>query len=515
MSETIDIYSPLNRHPQMGDSRYKHVATWIPRSDQRRLTAYDILSRYLVNRAATLRTQPAARDHLREYGDAELLASTTRNLVLGETQTLRCDNTDALTWFEAWAIKERLTQKLITLEKDAVELGDGVVTLGWSAEKNRPILRTHNPAFYFPEMDDPDEEFPSSVAIAYEWESTDGVKWIRRFRWAILPLDAPRGLAYGGTTNVTCVYTAEDIRLEDLITGRDVHSKTMSRTQHSLLRNAQGESVEFVDMMIDFIPVVHVPNTPSTEELFGRSILLNAIQALYDLHSTDTDMNQASENAVPALITENETGDLEGGPGAMWAGTGDTKFLDTSKNLVAIQSHDQVLRDRIGEVTRVSKVLLGQVAPNDVPSGYALELGFHPSANLMQELREVRLEKYPLILKFAYRLAQVNGERGQGETPYAYIELGAALPADKPAAISYVKDMRAAKAMSTLTAVQTLQAAGFPVEDAEAEVGRIKQEWFEEAYNLVRATGDPATARTLLGIPEPQVRIVPLEEPVE
>lgn len=499
----------------MGDGRHAHTATWVPRGDNRRLTAYDVLSRYLVNRAATLRRTAEEIQQTREYGDAELLTSTARNLILGETQTIRCDNTDALSWFEAWAIKERLTQKLITLEKDAVELGDGVVTIGWNTAKQRPVVRTHNPGFYFPLVDDPDQEFPRVVAIAYEWEDSAGEKWIRRYRWELMPLNGERTLAYGDTAVETCVYRAEDIRMDGLITGRDVHSKTMSHVQHSLLTDAEGEAVEFVDMMIDFIPVVHVPNTPGTDELFGRSILLNPIQALYDLQSTDTDMTRGSESAIPPLVTQEATDDFEGGPNSMIGGVGSVEYVDTSKTLIAIQSHDEVLRDRISQVTRISKVLLGQIAPNDVPSGYALELGFHPSANLMQELREVRNEKYPLILKFAYRLAQANAERPTGETPHAWIELGAALPADKPAAISYVKDMRAAKAMSTLTAVQTLQAAGFPIDKAEDEVARIKAEWFEEAYNLVRATGNSADARTLLGISEPTVRVVPLEGNVE
>lgn len=510
--ETLDIYAPLNHHPHMGSDRHRFTATWIPREDQRRLAAYDILSRYTANRAATLRLDPGAKESLREYGDAELLVTTTRDLVLGEAQTIRCEDSTALAWFEEWAVKERLELKLLTAEQDAVELGDTVLTVGWNPAQARPVLRVHNPGFYFPHITPGEDEFPRIVAIAYEYADATGKKWIRRYRWELVPLESPFTFTYGSTSNVTCFYSAEDISVEGLITGADVHTMIMSKTQNSILEpDENGEIPRFVDMGIDFIPVIHIPNTPSTQEHFGESVLLHASQVFNDLHNTDTDLNLASQQAAPPLVTTDDHGNLQGGPGAVWGGV-EAKYVDTSKNLTALQSHLTGLRDRIGETTRVSKVLLGQVAPNEVPSGYALELGFHPSRNLMHSLRAVRDEKYPLILKFAYRLAQTYGLAPAGPTPHAWIELGPALPADKPTAISQVKEMRAANAMSTLTAVRTLQAAGFPVEDAEKEVELIRQEWFAQAYDLVRATGDPTAARRMLGLPDLTARVT---DPVE
>lgn len=503
---TFDQYAPLNHIPQMSDGQHRYTHTWVPKHDQRRLNAYDVLSRFTANRAATLRDNPTARETLREYGDAELLVTTARDLVLGETQTMRCENSKTLAWLEDWATKERLTQKLLTLEQDAVELGDGVATIGWNPVKGRPVMRVHNPGFYFPAPVLDDDEYPSRVAIAYEWEDTANVKYVRRYLWELVPLEQSRALPYGGTSSITCIYRAEDIRMDSLISGRTIHSDALGKTQTSLLTDENGEVLPEVDMGIDFIPVVHVPNTPSTEETFGQSILLYATRAFSDIHDTDTDLALTAQNSAPALTTGDDVGDLPGGPGAVWGGV-DAKFVDTSKNLTALQSHLGMLKDRVAETTRVSKVLLGQVQPNEVPSGYALELGFHPSRNLLQSLRTVREEKYPLILKFVQRLAAVANML-PGEPVHAWIELGAALPADKPTAIDQVKEMRAANAMSTLTAVKTLQAAGFPIEDAKTEVDLIKAEWFSQAYDLVRATGDATLARALLGLPAPTVRTV-------
>lgn len=510
---TLDLYAPLNHIPLMGSDRHKYTPTWIPKSEERRLTAYEILSRFTANQANTLRTDPTARASLREYGDAELLVTTTRDLVLGETQTLRADTESTLAWFTEWATKERLDQKLLTLEQDAIELGDGVAVIGWNPVKNRPVLRIHNPGFYFPRTIIDNDEYPDHVVIAYEWTDDGGVKWVRRYQWMLENLETPQALAYGGTSNQTCLYFAEDIRLDSLINGATIHTPVMGRTQISLLSDGE-ETLDYIDMGIDFIPVVHVPNTPSTEEDFGESILLHVAQLFTDLHNTDTDLSMASQQAAPPVVTSDDIGNLAGGPGAVWGGI-DAKYVDTSKNLVALQSHVDELKERIAENTRVSKVLLGQVAPNEVPSGYALELGFHPSKNLLQSLRTVRNEKYPLILKFAYRIAQTNQLVASGDTPHAWIELGPALPADKPTAITQVKEMRDAKSMSTLTAVKTLQAAGFPIDDAEAETERIKNEWFAEAYDLVRATGDPTTARELLGLPPLDVVVMQPEDPDE
>ena len=143
-----------------------------------------------------------------------------------------------------------------------------------------------------------------------------------------------------------------------------------------------------------------------------------------------------------------------------------------------------------------------------MPSGYALELGFAPAKNLLREMRTVRDEKYPLLLRFAMRLAQVGGVLPAGEVPRATIELGSALPADLPAAIAAVKDLLPIQAISTATAVKMLQTASLPIKNAVAEVESIRKESFEQAYNLVRATGDLNAARKMLGLPPATVAAI-------
>ena len=87
--------------------------------------------------------------------------------------------------------------------------------------------------------------------------------------------------------------------------------------------------------------------------------------------------------------------------------------------------------------------------------------------------------------------------------------------ADLPAAIAAVKDLLPIQAISTETAVRMMQTAGLPIEDAVDEVKLIRNESFEQAYNLVRATGDLNAARKMLGLPATAVEPVTIADSEE
>src|SRR6266550_276500 len=112
-------------------------------------------------------------------------------------------------------------------------------------------------------------------------------------------------------------------------------------------------------------------------------------------------------------------------------------------------------------------------------------------------MRVVRDRKYPLLLKFALRLAQANRVLPGGPTPAARLLLGASMPADRAAAIQEVVELlgggsggKGRPAISIQTAVRMLIAAGLPIDSAEQEVERIQRAMFEQAVQLVEATGD-------------------------
>lgn len=494
--------------------------TWLDEVDTRRLNAYTVLAGYrdnirarylpdaqgsrIVNVDGVIHNTSQDTSHYREYGDADLLITTTRALVLGETQEVEpAERTPAwaTTFWESWVESERWAQKLLTGEAHTCTYGDGVYVLTPSPSKQRPRLRVYDPGFYFPDTTTrvegwEDEDYPPIVHLAWEYEDRQHHRWIRRTTWRMVPLEAAVSRPWGGATAWTCMYRQVDYRLDTLREGADVYSPELATTSVVLQ--------DWTDLGIDFIPVVHVPNTPTE---WGESIMLRVGQLLDDVQNTDTDLAIASQHASSTLVTEGAAPALTGAPGeilGMPAGT-DAKWLDTSRNLDALLKFAQHLADRLLQNTRLSKALVGAIQPNDVPSGYALQLGFHAARQLMRELRTVREEKHPLVLKFALRMAQAYGWVQPGEVPAPTVVFGASLPSDLASAVSLVKDLLPIHGISTLTAVQILVEAGVPIDKAEDEVRRIEQESTKRALELFEATGNAQAAAALLGVATPVV----------
>lgn len=503
---------------------------WLDGTDQRRLTAYRVLAAYRDNIRRWYLPDAAQRGRIenvdgrisierevasshREYGDADLLVTTARALVLGETQDVEpTDGTPApaAAWWRQWVVSERFTQKLLQGEADAVGLGDAVYVLVPSDAKRRPRLKVYDPGFYFPDTLTPvegweDEDYPPIVHLAWEEEDPTGVRWVVRSTWRMTPLEQPRPAAWGEVVSWTCEYRKVRYAAADLIDNVSVYSPDMGPARSTVVVQ------DWTDLLVDFIPVVHVPNTP---EEWGTSVLTRAVQLLDDTQNTDTDLAIASQSAAPALATTGVTaGGLTGRPGEqIGMPTGGTaEWLDTSRNLDALLKLSVALSDRLAQNTRLSQALLGRVQPNDVPSGYALALGFHPARQLMRELRTMRHEKYPLVLKFAYRMAQSYGWATPGPAPAPTVTLGASLPSDLASAVQLVTDLLPAGGISTSTAVRVLIEAGLPIADAEKEVQLIRTEQTKQAVEVFEATGNAAAAAERLGI----APVVPVTPPAQ
>ena len=86
---------------------------------------------------------------------------------------------------------------------------------------------------------------------------------------------------------------------------------------------------------------------------------------------------------------------------------------------------------------------------------------------------------------------------------------GTALPGDKAGAVDVVTAALDAGAISTLTAVQLLIAAGFPIVDAAEEVARIHAEDGATAKDIADATGAESLAAEWLGVTLPEVAATP------
>ncbi len=568
---THDLYAPLAHKAGIGPGDGESLPpgieyTWLDYVDGRRLAAYRILAAYRDNvarfylpdqmwqrdpgRGTELERirqmladsdQVAPAEKYREYGDAGLLVQQGRSLMLGDTQELLlpelAEALDALEddaepdaatvrlqrfdeWLRAWADAERLQLALLEAEENTVGDGDGVYALGWNERLGRPRLRVYDPGWYFPDLAtiSDDEEYPAVVHVAWD-EDRGGETWLHRKTWRLVavrdddPLapEAPYRVPWSDDlVDRVCVYEVAEWKVKNLPNGATVYDLPEPTNVLEAPR-ALG---------VDFLPVVHVPNDAAGARHFGRSLLLLVSQLLDDIASTDTDLQANSElvGSTPMVTTGVGAFQPAAGPGAvnnLPAGA-DAKFLDTSRALTGLVAYDEHLLERLSVNTRLAAALLGRIKPNEVPSGYALELGFAPTRSLIREMRLVRDAKYPLILKFAMRLAQVNGQGDDrlpgGPTPRAEIVLGGFLPADRAAAAKNVAELLGVHAISTQTAVQMLMEADFPIEDAQAEVERIMAERFDDAVKLADATGDDAAVRAMLGLePRPAPGVPPAD----
>lgn len=531
-----DQYSFYDYKPTIRNHTNRSLAPgWVPEEDRRRLMAYHLLAGYLRNNSRAWLPTDLSEDEInsrREYGDCGTIIDTVVSSVMGESQELYVEGAinedppipEAVAQLEVlrqWAKDENFYIKMLENERTAAAMGDAVYVLGWDPEKARPRLRVYDPGFFFPVLDpEKDEEFPSKVHICYEFERKEGDqthKYVRRITWELVDLyerieDVETGtiqlipkeeyqartLPWEPTPLRTCLMSDGEWRLDDTRNG--LVDLDESKARWKFYKR---------DLLLDFIPVVHLPNTAAGEEYFGVSSLARVLQIIDDLISTDTDLQAASATTgSPPIaingthIPTNEQGQIDTyGPGTVIkTGDGGATMIDTSRSLDALMKYDEHLLGRLSVNARIPESLLGRVKPNEVPSGIALTLSFTPHANMIKEMRLVREVKYSLLLKFVTRMFWLS-QQITAEFP-ARVVFGTFLPADRQEASTLVTQLlRPDRPLISLqTAVEILVKAGFPIEDAAKEVRRIREEDFTDANRLFDATGDINLVYQRLGL---------------
>lgn len=433
-------------------------------------------------------------------------------------------------WLRDWATSEGFWSKLHECEGDAVTLGDGVLTLSWSERKQRPILRVYDPGFYFPVLDEQgaDEGFPRKVHLAWELERVDPQgrkrKVLRRLTWELgeTPDGEARRYPWHGEddepSTETCYFSDGEWELS--ATSGVTGLADLGDTGVTWLTNEDGVEANRLDLGVDFIPVVHVPNTPASREHFGASVLLGLAQLLDDVHLADSDLRKSSSLAAGpavAFIGLDPSGDpifIKPGVGFRIPKDGDMKVLDMTAGLPELRQNSAALRDLLSVNGRVPGVALGRIDPGQAPSGIALAILLSPFAQLIGELRLTRDRKYELLNTMNQRLAQVGGVLEPGPNPTARVAFGAFMVSDRSAAVADVARLLEAGAISTQTAVNALVVAGLSIPDAKHEVDRIRLDRPEAARVIADATGSEELAAEHLGLdlPEP-VQAEPVAPP--
>ncbi|MGW1786950.1 hypothetical protein ACWCQQ_49065 [Streptomyces sp. NPDC002143] len=283
--------------------------------------------------------------------------------------------------------------------------GDGVYTLVWEPSERRVLLRTYDPGWYFPEWDEGEQdaqEYPQRVHFAWELPA-DPVRGlrdpVRRITYELGPIGpaTASGQARGGRavreqvagadgypvltvgdtldlrtgtvsrtypwapgrpSSTTCYLTDAEWLLEDLGSAHDVFSLPADKAAHRV--RSDGQVLDRLDLMVDFIPVVHVPNSiPDAGEHWGRPTPATVLRLLDELQATDTDKASASSTTGTPIVAlagarlpiDRSTGQpppVRVEAGTVWqpADNGRMDTLDTSAQLAELRSRVDHLLDR-------------------------------------------------------------------------------------------------------------------------------------------------------------------------
>lgn len=538
----FDAWTPMNFKRVMGNRTQGGVGWEMPvwtGQHKRRLTAYKVLQAYLDNSAREFiaTTDEDKIEAHREYGDAALIRDTILAAILGNDQEVvvpgaaepevdgegasdddaRDPDADAKWDLQDWLRTqwdlERGPLKLQETERDTVGLGDGVYTIGWSSKKGRARIRVWDPGMYFPVLTDGNEDdYPDKVHIAWEVPEEDrrdkNKLEIRRLTWELVPVEPWTPAYQAEASEWTCLYT-DALFIVDRGRGRPT-VLDLDESSAVFQLDEDGEPIDQVDLEIDFLPVLHLPNTVAIKNHYGTSSIATVLQILDDLANSDTDAQAASATAAKPVMA------LEGGSlgkkapsynaGEVWElGEGRLNVVDTSRSLDAILKYVEHLLSRLSVNARTPDSLLGRVKPSEVPSGLALALSFGPLATMVGSMRLSRAEKYPLLLKFVWRMNVVGQASDTPATWFpADLQLGSFLPSDRGAIVTEVGVAYVAGVISRHTAVQMLMAAGLPIEDAEQEVTRIEHEDFPGAGELRAALDSDELVLDYLGLDRPE-----------
>jgi hypothetical protein len=446
-----------------------------------------------------------------------------------------------------WAENERFPAALVECERNAVTFGSGVYLLQWSNKRQRPTVTVYDPGFYFPVLpDNPSaDEYPSKVHFAWEIPEdplTSAKAKVRRITYELAPIvprfdleteelvyadpgdretdeGVVRRYPWAASENslVTCYLTDATWLLEDIEDDLDVFDLDKATFEV----NEDGDVLNRHDLLLDFLPIVHIPNTIAGSKHFGQSSIAKPLQLLDDLAAADTDAERASATngnppvwlsgtRAPVDVATGKPAPIKMAAGEAWfvGDNGRGGIFDTSKNLAEARNRVDGLRDRTSIVTRLPGVVLGTVKPSEAPSGFAMALGFTPTDSMVDRMRLARKWQYRLFWKFVQRLFMHGKKLAAGETFVAELEFGAFLPTDVDAIIEQVRkllgDGASQQALISLeTAVAMLIDAGLPIDDAVEEVRRIEGRSYSQAGALADALGDVGPAYDLLQIDPP------------
>ena len=425
---------------------------------------------------------------------------------------------------QEWAEEEALIAKIIENEhRHICPLGDGVYVLGWDAGNGRPSIEIFEPDAYYPVLDTRQRGFPAKVHLAWQYTETgsDGkdTEFVRRLTYELLSLEeaAEEGLDIGSAPSYlgpdeewthACFLSDGTVEAAEF---EQVDAPVLSKVVWATEVDADGNEVELnrAPLGLDFMPVVHVPNSLSEIYHFGDSVLVALPQLLDEIAASDTDESMSSRWAArPPLVisgfsASGESIDITPGKAIKASEKGGLSTVELAANLREIRERGGGLRDLLAVIGQTPNGILGRIDASDVPSGVTLALSFTPFKFMIELLRLARARKYGLVPKFVQRIGIVNGYEPFLADPVVYpggIRFGAFMPQDLAGSATVITQLRSAGVMGQQTGIRMAKEAGAPIEDVHTEFLAAREEMGETADRITSALEDPKYAAEFLRV---------------
>ena len=442
-------------------------------------------------------------------------------------------------WLYRWMGAEQAEGKITENEQDyVVPLGDGVLEIQWSTRKNRPRLHVHPPDAYMPELGE-SGEFPDVVHLVWQPDITgdddyeEGDTVYRRTTYRLVDVDTldtqparPNYLEEDDRFDQVCVISDIEFRRSDHSEGKwqefgQYVTEWPDEAGRAFL-NEDDEPLTMYPLGLDFIPIVHLPNTLSSAGHYGTSSLARVIGLLDQIQQIDTNLALAGALAgTPMLGVEGRNVDpdrpISIRPGKVLEG----KFtaLDMSSSVTSLIGELDKALERLSVNVQIPESMLGRLDESgEFPSGVALRLSFLAFVNLVDKMRLARKSKYQLLFKMVQRMWKAYGDE-DFEIVDAGLAFGEFIPADITAIAESVASLLTAKGLSRSTAVEVLKEAGLPIPDVGLEVEAIANEDTEglreraDAAKIVfEATGSDSLTAQILGVEVPGDALLPEAE---
>lgn len=439
-------------------------------------------------------------------------------------------------WLDWWMDIEGVVAKITEAEAEyAVALGDSVYGVAYSTDKARPVLMLYPPDAYMPELTD-DGNFPEKIHLVWQevpddTTTAESVK-IRRITYELVDEEQLPNLDGWGTAlaysdeppKKQCVVTDVTFDLADYPErrwqdGGKGHVLNWPNSQGVVNVNEDDEPLDLYPLGIDFVPILHVPNTPSTVEHYGTSSLARVARLLDDIVATDTDIQRASALAGSPVLglrgaNVNPNAPLDIFPGKVLAlgPDGDMKHIDMSPSVDVLDRTKDSLLERLAVNVQIPETMLGRIdTTRQFPSGVAMRMSFQSFIQLIDTLRLARQPKFRLLLKMVQRLHVANQgsvvtaddeaqTTGADRVVRAELAFGEFIPADVSETVTLVSTLLSTHGISRSTASTMLQEVGLPIEDVKDEVAAIGREDTAGAKDAADATGSEQVAAELLGV---------------